>query len=151
MVTISGVTWNPQVFEVHEQVFHDAADERVGVLVEPFDIRFKEGRSRTAPRFPGFAWKTSDEFVNDLCQEFSLMVLQELQHLVLCDDETIYSSRVEAVHEIGLLFEPGMMQPMLTKEMKEERQLKKATKPTITSGRDRRPTVVSRRPRRVTW
>ena len=70
--------------------------------------------------FEGIGYQTSDEFIDALVRKFASMTLHKANYkIVLVGDGALRWSRGGGVERIGILWEPGMNNPLLRGQVRQ--------------------------------
>ena len=124
---LSGTTYSPKVLDFTMCHFRTDPDSSSQELELPCDVCISHRASKMSDAFECIDTKTGDEFIDMLLKMFSAMTLLRcVDEIILEHDNSIKWSRISDVSIVGRLWEPGMSQPLLQRELQQSRAERKA-------------------------
>lgn len=112
LALVTGVCYNPKVFEVTTLRFDNGANVSVGELTLPCDVMVADRRCRVPSRHHCLDCQTSDEFIERLCNDMSELHLSKAEYKVIEKDGSNRWSRITAISPVGCLWMFGQKAPL---------------------------------------
>lgn len=110
-VLITGVTYNPKVFEVTWQDFLYEEHSSAAVLPLPSMVRIASRACLASPSSEVINTQTSDEFILMCVNNMSRMQFHVAKYEPVLREESLLWARIDEVATLGVLWEPGMRGP----------------------------------------
>ena len=119
---ITGTVWKPKVFDATLCDFVQDSDRTAPMLTLPCDVRIARRQSLVSAQYQCVATECSGALVMSLTSVFSSMILFEAVYDPVLLDNSMNFSRIRAVERQGILYEPGMGQPLKADAMAQRRR-----------------------------
>lgn len=114
IISISGVVWNPTVFDVTYCDFSRQEDCNSVELAFPFEVMFRSRPNRVSSKFLSLDHATSDELILRMVETMITVEAHKLLYDIV-DDGTLLKSEVHGCEFVGKVWEPGMTAPFMDK------------------------------------
>lgn len=127
LAMVSGIQYNPKVFEVVRLDFDDPACESATPLLLPAQCTLRARACRVAAAAQCLDMQTSDEFIFELTEALQRMTVAIAEHVSVLEGGTLMRLEIVALDNKGSLWEPGMKTPLGVAGKGKQRQPPSAT------------------------
>ena len=107
---VSGVTYNPKIFEVTWLAFEEEGLSSAIQLTFPFKVYVADRPCKISPHFQTIEAATSDEFIAKLFDKMANIRLYRLVYDAIIEHGSNKWSSVKSAESLGQLWEPGQRQ-----------------------------------------